>query len=117
MRNFIQEGDVLTFTAPSGGVVSGSAYKIGQLLVVATSTVAEGLPFEGMVEGVFVLPKTDSQAWAEGALIYWDNTNHCATTTATGNLCVGCAAAAVDSTAGLVTGKVYLPGIPQLDHA
>lgn len=66
-RNFIQPGDVLTLTAPSGGVVSGTAYLIGGLLVVAQNTAAQGVAFEGRTVGVFTLPKATGQTWSEGA--------------------------------------------------
>jgi len=74
-------------------VVSGTAYKIGQILVVATATVAATLPFEGKVTGVFELPKTTGQVWAEGDLLYWDDTTKKLTdVVAGGDLLAGCAA-------------------------
>ncbi|MFA6310603.1 MAG: capsid cement protein [Sterolibacterium sp.] len=74
--NFIQDGDTVTLTAPAGGVVSGTGYLIGTLFVVALVTAAEGASFDAMVEGVFTLPKTSAQAWAEGQKVFWDNSNH-----------------------------------------
>lgn len=74
--NYVQEGDTLTLTAPSGGVVAGTGYLIGGQFVVALNTVAQTLPFAAAVEGVFVLPKTSAQAWTEGMRVYWDNSNH-----------------------------------------
>ena len=109
MQNFSKPGDVLTFTAPTGGVVSGTAYLIGALLVVAATTVAQTLPFEGVTQGVFVLPKATG-AWTEGALLYWDDTAKNITTTTTSNRRVGCAAAAAAS--GDTTGQVKLTGAP-----
>lgn len=110
-RTNIQPGDVMTFTAPSGGVVAGTGVLIGALLVIPQATVAQGLPFDGVVTGVVSHAKADSQAWAEGASVYWDNTNKVFTTTATSNYYAGTAAEAVASTAGLTTGKVRLNGI------
>lgn len=72
MRNFKQPGDVMTFTAPVGGVVSGSPYMIGDLLVIAAGTAAADAEFEGQITGVFEVPKTSAQAWAEGDPIYYD---------------------------------------------
>lgn len=89
MRNFVQTGDTVTFTAPTGGVVSGLAYLIGTILVVAAATVAQALPFEGATEGIFDLPKAATITPAEGALVYWDNSAHNVTTTATGNTRIG----------------------------
>lgn len=113
MQNFVKPGDIMTFTAPTGGVVSGTPYLIGGLLVVACSTVAQTLPFEGQVEGVFTLPKAASQAWTEGQKIYWDNETtgnggQVCTTDATKGQLVGVAAEALGSGSTIVTGKVRL---------
>lgn len=115
MKNFIKPGECMTFTAPSGGVTSGKGYKIGQLFVVACADAAQATPFEGCTCGVFTLDKADSQAWTEGALIYWDNSAKVCTTTSTSNLLIGVAAAAVASTGGLVTGTVRLNGAGRAD--
>jgi predicted RecA/RadA family phage recombinase len=111
MNNFIQPGNVVTLTAPSGGVTSGLGYKIGQLFVVAAITAAEGAEFEGKTDGIYTLPKTTGAAWTEGQLLYWDDTNDKAITTATGNLLIGCAAAAAgsDDTTGTVRLNATVP--------
>lgn len=111
MKNFIQPGECVTFTAPAGGVVSGQGYQIGQTFVVACATVAEGLPFVGCAEGIVELPKTAAQAWAEGALIYWDAAGHECTTVAAGKLLIGSAAAVAANPSAL--GQVRLNGIAQ----
>lgn len=108
-RNFIQPGDVLTLTAPSGGVVAGTAYLIGTLLVVAQNTVAETLPFEGKTTGVFEYAKVSAQAWTEGAKVYWDNTAKNFTTTASGNSLAGVAVAVAANPSA--TGLVRLDGV------
>jgi predicted RecA/RadA family phage recombinase len=110
MNNFIQPGDDMTFTAPSGGVVSGNAYLIGALLVVAKNTVAEHLPFPGAAKGVVTLPKHTGTAWTEGELLYWDDGAGEITTVATSNTRAGVAAAAAAS--GDTTGTVRLSGVP-----
>jgi len=110
MKNRIKSGDTLTLTAPSGGVISGGFYKIGQLLVVAVATVAQGLPFEGAVTGEYAsAPKATGQAWTEGALVYWSTANSNFTTTSTSNLLAGVATVAAAS--GDTTGTVRLQGI------
>lgn len=109
MQNFQQPGDTMTFTAPTAGVVSGSFYLIGALLVCATVTVDETLPFAGKTSGVFTsAPKTTSQAWVEGTLLYWDDSGKKFTTTSAGNRLVGCAAEAAGSSD--TTGTVRLNG-------
>jgi len=112
MQNFIKPGVVMTYTAPAGGVVSGSAYLIGQLLVVATNTVAATLQFEGDTEGVYSLPKATGIAWTEGMLLYWDNTAKNLTNVTTSNTRVGVAAAVGGALSGDTTGLVRLSGVP-----
>src|SRR6266542_761136 len=74
-KNFVQPGEVVTLAAPTGGVTSGIGVLIGTIFGVALETVAAGVNFDAMTEGVFDLAKTSAQAWAVGDKIYWDNTN------------------------------------------
>lgn len=108
MKNYLQHGDTVSLTAPTGGVVSGTAYLIGAMLVVAIASVAQTLPFEGRVIGCFLLPKATGQAWTEGAKLYWDNAAKNVTTTSAGNTFIGNAIAAALS--GDTTGRVRLAG-------
>lgn len=96
MKNFIQPGDALDCVAPSGGVVSGRPVIIGSLIGVASVTAAEGASFVLQRTGVYRLPKTQAQAWTQGAKIYWTSGN-LATTTSSGNTLIGIAAAAADN--------------------
>lgn len=109
MNNFIQPGLVQTFTAPNGGVVSGTAYQIGQAIVVAAFSAAQDAEFEGQIRGVFELPKATAQTWSEGALLYWDNSAKKFTTTSGGNTLAGTAMAA--ALTGDTTGLVRLDGV------
>jgi predicted RecA/RadA family phage recombinase len=113
--NFIQPGHVLTLTAPTGGVVSGTPYKIGQLIVIAEGTAAEGLPFEGATTGVWTMPKATGAAWTEGELLYWDDSAKKVTGTGTSNLLIGVAASAAGSSDA--TGVVRLSGYPRANEA
>lgn len=115
MQNFKQPGKTLTFTAPSGGVVSGQPYLFGSILAVACVSVDAAAEFEGMVEGVFTLPKAGSQAWAVGQKIYWDDLaagsgGQVCTSDATKGQLIGVATAVVGSGSGEVTGDVRLNG-------
>lgn len=113
MNNFIQPGDIVTLTAPTGGVISGNGYLIGSLFVVAAETVAQTLPFEGAVVGVFTLPKLSAQAWTEGEKVYWDNGNTRCTSVATDGALIGVAAAVAANPSA--TGNVRLNGaVPAL---
>jgi predicted RecA/RadA family phage recombinase len=72
MKTGIQVGNILSLTAPAGGVVSGVPVIINDITVVPATDAAVGLPFEGAVEGVYEVPKTTPEVWAEGEKIYWD---------------------------------------------
>jgi predicted RecA/RadA family phage recombinase len=109
MKNFVEDGEVLTFTAPAGGVVAGTGAKIGDILVIATVTAAAGALFTGVRTGVVDHAKLSAQAWTEGQQVNWDDTNKRFTTVTTGNFRAGVAAAvAANPTA---TGKVVLAGV------
>ena len=110
MNTFIQPGQVLTLTAPGGGVSSGDGVQIGQLFVVAVADAVAAAPFEGQTVGVFTLPKDTGTAWVEGDLLYWDGTE--VDTIATGNLLIGAAIRA--ETMGATTGRVRLNGVSTL---
>ena len=110
MKNFIQPGDVLTVTAPTGGVVSGEMVVINKLLGVAAFDAAENNEVEVAVAGVFEVPKKSTDTQAVGALLYWDSANGEMTTTASGNTKAGYAVEAAGSGATLV--KIRLaPGV------
>jgi len=114
MNNFIKPGDTLTLTAPTGGVVSGGAYKIGQLLVVAAADAAQNTPFEGKRSGVFTLPKDGGVAWTEGDPLYWDDVAKDLTpVSAVGLLLVG--VAAKSALLAATTGEALLDGVTRLD--
>jgi len=108
MKVFVQPGDVLTLTAPAGGVVSGTAYLIGGLVVVAEATAAATEKFPARTAGVYTLAKATGQTWAEGAKLYWDDTAKKFTTTSTSNTFAGHAVAAAAT--GDTTGQVRLHG-------
>lgn len=110
MKNYVKDGKNMTFTAPSGGVVSGAPVLIGVLLVVPLTTALEGEQFAGEVNGVIQGTKVSAQAWTEGQLIFWDNTNKRFTTaSATGLYACGVAGAAAANPSA--TGTVRLDGI------
>ncbi len=108
MKTFVQPGESVEFTAPGGGVTSGVGVLIGDLLVIATVTAAAGARFNGLVEGVVSHAKAPSQAWVEGARVYWDNGNKRFTTSAGGNTAAGHAVVATGAGAGETTGVLRL---------
>lgn len=107
MKNYIQPGDVLTLTTPYDRS-SGQGALVGSAFGVAVKDVANGAAGQFQTVGVFELAKTSAQAWTEGALIYWDNTNKLATTTATSNKLIGVAVAPAGNPSA--TGLVRLNG-------
>jgi len=111
MKTYVSAAEVQTFTAPSGGVVSGAPYLIGSLVVVALVTAAEGAQFSGLVRGVVSYTKTGSQAWTEGVKVYLDVSPREFTTTSGGNTLCGVAVVAVGAGAGETTGVVRLDGV------
>jgi len=72
MKNYIQHGETVELTAPSGGVVSGAAYLIGALFGVAVASALESEKFNLRRKGVFTFEKTTSQEYAEGDPLYFD---------------------------------------------
>ena len=73
MTNFIQEGRMVTTTAPSN-VTSGQYVVVGAIRGVAAFDAAQGEPVELATEGVFTLPKVAADNIAAGDLLYWNGT-------------------------------------------
>ncbi len=106
MRNFVQDGDMLTVAAPYD-VASGAGCQVGTALFgIAAYTAASGANVEIKTEGVFDVTALSTDTAAVGAKLYWDNTNKRLTTTASGNLLVGYATAAKAS--GDTTARIRL---------
>jgi predicted RecA/RadA family phage recombinase len=111
MKNFVQPGNQVSVPVPyAGGVAAGQGVLVGSLFGVAVNAAAQNAPVEIAVEGVVNLAKAGSQAWTVGALVYWDNTNRVATTTASTNKLIGVALAAVGAGANETIGQVRLTG-------
>jgi predicted RecA/RadA family phage recombinase len=62
-----------------------------------------------VTEGVFDVTALTADTGNPGTKMYWDNTNSRLTTTATGNVLVGCLTAA--KTSSDTTARVYLDGV------
>ena len=106
MKNFVQDGDTLTLTAPAA-LNAGDGFLVGTIFAVASEAAANGAAVEGATEGVFDLPKATGAITA-GAKVYWDNTNKNVTTTATSNTLIG--AATLAATSGAATVRVKITG-------
>lgn len=94
MRNFVQDGEVLTLT-PSSAVASGAGFMFGSgLFGVATSAVAANTAGEFITEGVVEIAKTSALAITVGDRLFWVPGSSVVNTTSTSQVCVGVAVAA-----------------------
>lgn len=106
MKNYVQDGRALDLTAPSGGVVSGLAYKIGAIICIAAADAIATAIFVGYTEGVYDVVSDTGTAWAEGDVVYWDNTAKVFTKTTTSNTKCGVVVSAKLS--ATATGRIKL---------
>lgn len=108
MKNFVQEGDLITFAAAPYAVASGGGFKSGAFVAIAVVAAASGAPVTGKIEGVFTHAKNSADVWTVGTKVYWDDTAKVFTSVVGTNTLVG---AAVEAAAGgITTGTVYLDG-------
>lgn len=87
MENYVQEGAIVTMAAPAN-LAAGAGVVIGGLFGVAVSAALSGADVPVLTRGVVNLPKAAGSI-APGVLVYWDDTNKRATTTASGNRPIG----------------------------
>lgn len=88
MQNLIQEGAVVTLTAPYN-VTAGAGALVSGIFGVATTTITSGSTGEFATEGVFDLARAGSQTFVQGGPVFWDDANKNCTTTASGNQPIG----------------------------
>lgn len=103
MKNFVSEGNIVTTTAPAGGVASGVGVLMGAMFGVALATAPAGDLIALRVSGVVDHAK-DGSTFAPGDVVYWDNAARKATSTVGTNKKIGVAtlaAATGDATARL----------------
>lgn len=109
MKNYIQEGRMITVAAPVGGVTSGDGVMIGALFGVASKTAAAGETVTIAPEGVFDLPKLASGIITTGAKVSWGDTAKQVTVPGTGRYPIGTAIEVAGN--GATTLRVRLDGI------
>ena len=107
MKNFIGVGNRVTLTA-AAVTTSGQPVLIGSLFGIAENAAAIGEPMVLVMNGIYDLPKTASQAWTIGLLIYWDVATSRVTNVVATNKLVGVAVLAVGAGAGETIGCVRL---------
>jgi len=99
MKNYIQQGEIMPFTAEAA-VSSGDLVKVSSVVGVAVASVAEGDTGSMQIVGVFEVPK-ETGAIDQGEALYYKASTGKVTTTATGNTFAGYAfssAISADST-------------------
>ncbi|WP_372425843.1 DUF2190 family protein [Salinarimonas chemoclinalis] len=109
MRNHVQPGNLITVTAPAGGVTSGAGVLVGSLFGVAATTAAAGAPVEIATTGVYDLPKAGATTFTAGAPVYWNAAAGEAAALAAGRPLVGVATEAAAD--GATTARVRLNGV------
>ncbi len=89
MKNFLGSVATIDFVA-GANLAGGTGLLVGATFGVVVSDVLNGGTGSLFVgPGVVTLPKAATITPANGALLYWDNTNGNVTTTASGNTLIG----------------------------
>lgn len=89
MKTKVQDGNVLTLTAPYN-VSSGGGAKVGtNIFGVAVNDVLSSASGEFAVEGVFDLTALSTDTGTAGTIWYWDDGNKRVTTTASTHIKIG----------------------------
>jgi predicted RecA/RadA family phage recombinase len=109
MKNYIQNGDMITVTAPVGGVNSGQGLLVGSLFGVVASNATESEAAEIATTGVFDLPKDAATVIDQGDRVAWDDTAKEITQLGVGLYPVGIAVTTAGN--GTTTVRVRLDGI------
>lgn len=111
MKNYLGRGDAVYITAPFA-VTSGMPLFRGLMFGFCGAAALAGARVALWVQGEYSVTKVDSQAWAEGQAVFFDNDLKNFTTQATSpvSVKVGVAIEAVGSGAGLTVGKIRLNG-------
>lgn len=102
-----QRGETLDFVNSTGKVIEANTIIVlGQRIGVAGTEIPAGKKGTVHVEGIYSFPKAKSTAITAGALVYWDKTNNCLTTTSTSNILAGYAAEAAGENDATVLVKI-----------
>lgn len=112
MKNYIQDGDNLTVTAPAA-VASGDFVQVGRIRGVAVTSAASGAQVELVTTGVFDIPKSGSEEFASvGLPVYCvlsgNGVKTVTTASTTANVLVGINVA----TSGAVAGSLRVKLMP-----
>ena len=110
MNNYIQPGAALEVTMP-GAKTKGDGVLVGsRLFGVAVDTYTSGAAGIIWTQGVFDIAKTTGEAYAAGALVWWNNTTAKVMSGTGANVEVG--VVVVAATSGATTARVRVGAIP-----
>jgi predicted RecA/RadA family phage recombinase len=105
MKNYVQGDENIKVTAPRA-VNAGDGVLVGNLFGLAIDTAANGADVVLCTEGVFDITALSTDTGTVGTKVYWDDTNHYVTVTATSNHFIGVLTAAKAN--GNATARVRL---------
>jgi predicted RecA/RadA family phage recombinase len=116
MKNEIQDGNVVTVTAPAA-VASGDFVQVGRIRGIAVTSAASGALVELQTVGVFDIPKTGSEEFATVGLPVYvvlsgNGVKTVTTASTTANVLVGINLA----TSGAVTGNLRVKLMPSASN-
>ena len=112
MKNYIQDGDTLTVTAPAA-VASGDFVQVGRVRGIAVTSAASGAQVELKTTGVYDIPKTGTEEFASVGLPVYvvlsgNGVKTVTTASGTSNVLVGVNVA----TSGAVAGNLRVKLMP-----
>lgn len=112
MKNYIQDGDTITVTAPAT-VASGDFVQVGRIRGIAVTAAASGAQVELKTTGVFSIPKSGTEEFASvGLPVYCvlsgNGVKTVTTASSTSNVLVGINVA----TSGAVAGNLLVKLMP-----
>ena len=87
MAMYVNTGDVIPYTSPSGNLTAGDVVVLEDMIGVVVSDVAEGVAGALRVKGAFVFDTDDDPSVGED--MYWDAATSKATETANSNAYLG----------------------------
>lgn len=79
MKNYVQPGDSITFTA-AAATSSGDGVLVNSLFGIASGDAAIGEKLVLTTKGVFTMPKVSTDVMAVGAVVFWDDSAGLVTT-------------------------------------
>jgi len=116
MTGYYKNDEKIDYANAGSAIASGDVVQIGDILGIAIGAIAASTGVGPvLIRGIVQVTKVGSQAWVQGATVYYDSGNTRFTTVAAGNTRAGVAALAAGSGAGVTTGYIVLNASPGAD--